>query len=295
LTNYRQQTAISLGGLSWAQYAGIYSNSTLYNYAVGGAVCSNELVERLLPFVNAPSPDVAGYQLPAFIADSNYTTPNGTKFFTGERDTTVYAIWIGTNDLGNNAFFTNDQKKGKTVKDYTDCVYNTIEKLYLNGAQHFVLFNLSPLDILPQYAAPDDGGLSETQYFPANGRNVTDTHFRMLETVASLNQVYKYRTPFEAVVSSKYPGIKIVNFDVTSLITDIHSNPSKYLNGTAPLNVTGVVHKCDPQGANCTMADSPDSYMWYDEIHPSQQTSRIVAKEFLSVLSGMSRWASYWG
>lgn len=78
-------------------------------------------------------------------------------------------------------------------------------------------------------------------------------------------------------------------------MTDIYYNPSAYLNGTAPLNTTGVVHRCDATGANCVTNPSPDSYMWYDDLHPSEQTERVIAREFVKVVNGTSKWASYWG
>ena len=33
---------------------------------------------------------------------------------------------------------------------------------------------------------------------------------------------------------------------------------------------------------------------YLDELHPSEQTERVVAREFLEVLNGGSKWASYW-
>jgi phospholipase/lecithinase/hemolysin len=284
------------GGLSWARYASIYSKSTLYNYAVSGAVCSNQITPRQFAAIKAPFPDIAGYEIPAFIADSRYRRPNGTKFFTGKPDSTVYAIWIGTNDLGNDAFLTDSQIKGKTVADYIDCVYEQVSRLYDNGARYFVLLNLAPLNLLPQYALPEDGGLPATQFFPAKAsQNATAINGRIHETVAALNQVYKYRTPYEVDVQETWDDIKIANFDVNSLMTDVYNSPAKYLNGTAPVNVEGVVKLCDTTGANCTTQSSPDSYEWFDPLHPSEQTSRVIAKEFVSVVSGKSKYATYWG
>jgi phospholipase/lecithinase/hemolysin len=191
---------------------------------------------------------------------------------------------------------TDSQIKGKTVADYIDCVYEQMSRLYENGARYFVLMNLAPLNLLPQYALPEDGGLPATQFFPEKlGKNSTEINGRIHETVAALNQVYKYRTPYEVDVQETWDDIKIASFDVNSLMTDIYHNPSKYLNGTAPLNVQGVVHLCNLQGANCTTATSPDSYEWYDPLHPSEQTSRIVAREFTSVIGGKSKYATYWG
>lgn len=55
-----------------------------------------------------------------------------------------------------------------------------------------------------------------------------------------------------------------------SQIYDIHNNPAEYLNGTAPLNVTGFIHHCNSTGGDCVTEPSPDSFLWYDELHPSQ-------------------------
>jgi hypothetical protein len=72
-------------------------------------------------------------------------------------------------------------------------------------------------------------------------------------------------------------------------LTDIYNNPSQYLNGSAPLDVTGYANNVN--GSNNT---SPDSFMWYDELHPSEQTDRVIAREFVDVVKGGSKWATYW-
>ncbi|KAH9868877.1 hypothetical protein J1614_007952 [Plenodomus biglobosus] len=284
------------GGRNWARYASIYSNATLYNYAVSGAVCSNEVTPRNFAAINAPFPDIAGYEVPAFISDSKALTSNGTKFFTGKASSTVYAIWIGTNDLGNDAFLTDSQVPGKTVSDYIDCVYDQVTRLYDNGARNFILMNLTPLDLIPQYASPEMNGLPATQFFANKPLfNASAIHGRMQQTVSALNQIYAYRTPFAALMSGDYHGAQFANFNVNKLMTDIYYNPAQYLNGTAPLVVQGVNRLCSPQGGNCTRSPSPDSFMWYDALHPSEQTGRVVAREFVKVMGGVSEYAEYWG
>lgn len=67
------------------------------------------------------------------------------------------------------------------------------------------------------------------------------------------------------------------------------------MNGTAPLNVTGNSYTCDVAGNNCKSDPNRDAYLWYDELHPSEQTDRVIAKEFESVLGGKSKYARYWG
>jgi hypothetical protein len=74
----------------------------------------------------------------------------------------------------------------------------------------------------------------------------------------------------------------------------MYNTPSKYLNGTAPLNVKSWINQCGiQQGSPCTEKPSPDSYLWYDELHPSEQADRIVAREFVKVVSGESGYATY--
>lgn len=258
-------------------------------------MCSNQVTPRYFSAIKALFPDILGYELPAFIADSKYRAPNGTAFFSGKPHDTVYAIWIGTNDVGNDAFLTDSQVKGKTLKDYVDCVYDTVGKLYENGGRYFVLLNLAPLQLAPQYATPENGGFTRPKFFPNKGSNITEISYRMWETVATVNQIFAYRTPFEAELNRTWPGIKMANFDVNSLITDMWTNPTNYLNGTAPANVTGIIDRCDAQGSHCVEAPSKDSYLWYDELHPSEQADRIIAREFVGVLDGKSKWAQYWG
>jgi phospholipase/lecithinase/hemolysin len=266
---------------------------------VSGAVCSNDITPRIFSSINAPFPDIANYELPAFIADSKYTSANGSKFFTGTPSDTAYAIWIGTNDLGNDAFLTDSQVAGKTLVDYLDCVYSTIDGLYHNGGRYFVLMNLAPLQLLPQYATPANGGQNATRYFPTKtAYNATEISWRMYEAVATVNDVYRYRTPFELLVNRTWPDATIANFDVNALMTDIWEHPEGYLNGTVPLDTQGWVNHCSLNGTNCVPVangTARDSYLWYDELHPSEQTDRVVAREFVGVLDGGSKWAEYWG
>lgn len=78
-------------------------------------------------------------------------------------------------------------------------------------------------------------------------------------------------------------------------ISDIYHNPTSYLNGTtAPLDVQGYNRHCNATGGNCQTSSSPDSFLWFDALHPSEQTDRVIAREFVEVVKGTSRWASYW-
>jgi phospholipase/lecithinase/hemolysin len=296
------------GGRTWVEYVKQYTGANLYNYAVSGAVCSNDITPRWLSSINAPFPAIKQYEIPAYVADSQYVFPNGTKFMDDPSDETVYAIWIGTNDLGVEAFLQDEQVAGTNLTTYVSCVYDQLKRVYENGGRYFVILNVAPLNQAPMYQ-PDAG---PDGYWPNKTGNYSEISGRMMEQVVTVNALYDYRTPYEVRVAESFPGASFAVYNVHDLVShctftrismvradllqfaDIIANPSEYLNGSAPLNTTGFIHHCNLARANCTSLPSPDSFVWYDELHPSEQTERIVAQNFVDVVKGASKWATYW-
>ncbi|KAL9079670.1 MAG: hypothetical protein Q9157_001446 [Trypethelium eluteriae] len=278
------------GGIIWARWVSIYTGANLYNYAVSGAVCDNDFTPRLVESGSGSYfdfPAVRQYEIPAYIADSQYTYANGTTFLDIPANETVYSMWIGTNDLGAGAFLTDSQQDNSTLVDYLDCVYNQFDRVYANGGRYFILQNNAPLQFAPLYSLPDNAG-------QAGNQNATELHYRIEEEALLTNSVYQYRTPYELLVANRYPGAHFAIYDVHGLISDIYYNPSKYLNGSAPLNVTGYSDVCNANGTVCVESSNPDSYLWYNTLHPSQQTDRIIAQNFVDVVRGNGTWATYW-
>ncbi|OJJ77745.1 hypothetical protein ASPBRDRAFT_111870 [Aspergillus brasiliensis CBS 101740] len=285
------------GGRPWPSYVGQYTGADVYNYAVAGAVCSNDLTPRIAQPVGKLFPDVAGYQVPAFLADSQYTYSNGTMFMDAAPESTVYAIMIGGNDVGADGFLTDSQTPGTTIADYIDCVFHQIDRLFQHGARNFVIHTLGAMYLTPQYGMPNEGGLKATQYWPDKYSNTTGVSQRMLEQVALVNAVYKARLPLEVEFQRRYPGAQFALVDLESLVSmiDIHKYPAGYLNGTSPYNVTGYTNHCSLSGTDCVRYDNEnrDAFMWYDELHPSEQTWRAYARILVDIISGSSKWATY--
>lgn len=88
-------------------------------------------------------------------------------------------MWIGTNDLGVDAFITNSQVPGKVLSDYMDCVYSALDQLYAAGARYFVLLNLAPLELSPLYGNASVGGVVASHYWVDKPANRTDIGERM--------------------------------------------------------------------------------------------------------------------
>jgi hypothetical protein len=180
-------------------------------------VCSNEITPRTFSYINALFPSVLEYEVPAFLADSKYKV-SGKRFLNIPAQETVYSIWIGTNDLGNNAFITDSQVKNKTIPDYINCVYSVLDQVYANGGRYFVLMNLAPLQLSPLYATPENGGVGANRYWPDKPDNLTLISYRMWEQVATANDVFKYQTPYELLVARRYPGARFAVMDMYGLV-----------------------------------------------------------------------------
>lgn len=276
-------TTTSTGGRIWPQYVQQYTGANLYDYAVSGAVCDSY-------FSPSRRNGVKQNQVPYFLKDKDYVGDNSLVIPVNE---TIYAIWIGTNDLGPASFFT-DNRPSLSLLDYVECVYAQLDALHDAGARNFVLLNLAPLNYAPMYALPENGGTINTNFWKdeaAYNSNVTQVSEKMRQYVALLNSVYNYRTTEEVQISDRYPGSSFTIFDVHSLLSDMWHNPESYLNGTVPANVTSTITAC---GAACKASEVRDSYLWYDSLHPSEQTDRIIAREFVDIVAGNSTWARTW-
>jgi len=128
---------------------------------------------------------------------------------------------------------------------------------------------------------------------PIQPANITESSYKIKEYTKTVNEVFHYRTPFEALIAKRYPGAKFAVFDVNRLMTNIYNTPERYL--TSPANVNGVYELCDTNWGNCVKSDlSLDHFLWFDELHPSQRVDEIIAHEFLGLVRGGSRYVTYW-
>ncbi|KAK1752114.1 hypothetical protein QBC47DRAFT_425022 [Echria macrotheca] len=290
-----ESTTTASGGLNWAQYAARAVNASLVDYAVSGATCSNKLVSRYFAAIKAPFPSVLDDEIPSFEADVNFKS-----VFPKPRtaDGTVYALWIGTNDLGYGGFLSDSQAPGTTISDYVECVWAVLDAIYKNGGRRFVLLNTAPLELAPLYApaAANGGGGTLDSQFWANktAYNVTEYAFKIKEYTTSVNKIFAYGVPFQVVIKSRWPGAMVDVFDVHSLIMDIVASPKTYLD--APYNVTGYWHHCLATNSSVcvdqTALGPRSGFLWYDELHPSDKTDSVIASNFVDVVAGKSKYGT---
>ncbi|KAL1747183.1 GDSL lipase/esterase [Schizophyllum fasciatum] len=280
------------GGTAWPTYAVQYASSaanatvTLYPFAKSGATCSNQITYR-------PFPSLFESQLPAYYASLG----NGTFQFGVDAGNTLYTLWIGTNDVGSNALLTGPTRLDEagdaivdsdaTIVDTITCAVNWVKVLYEHGARNYLFQNMIPLETVPTYSPH----AYPTKFWTAP-RNATEWSVFMRELTTSGNKIA------ELLLKQLAPGLEDAHlglFDAHALFADMYNNPADYLNGTAPLNVTGAVHACvyeegqstsDPVECTTVQGTDRDSYLWYDELHPSEQADRIVAQQIAEVILG---------
>lgn len=89
------------------------------------------------------------------------------------------------------------------------------------GARNFIFMNMVPLQITPRYSGQLSGFMNE-----------------LVVSGNTLSSVLLY------ALAPMLPDARIAIFDTHALFADIYNNPENYLNGTAPLNVTGSVQQC---------------------------------------------------
>jgi len=107
------------GGLAWGQFVEQQTGAKYFDYAVSGATCSNKIISRLFPAIGKPFPAVLDDEIPSFKADVGFPA-----LYSNRNDkNTVYALWIGTNDLGFGAFLTDSQAPGTNITTFIDCIW----------------------------------------------------------------------------------------------------------------------------------------------------------------------------
>ncbi|VDC02533.1 unnamed protein product [Peniophora sp. CBMAI 1063] len=269
---------------AWPVYAAGYAHATLRPFARSGGTCTNTLTPRTFP-------SVMESQVPLYLEEVR------NRSLRVDYEKALYTLWIGTNDLGPNTLLTGDEvMPNATIASVTACTIDWAKELYATGVRNFLFQNIIPLERLPIYSVDS----YPNRYWTAE-RNTTEWHLFIHELAVAGNTIS--RLMWESL-PAKLPHAHIGYFDSHALFTDILDDPRKFLNGTlASPNITGAINACVFQlnestsgPADCTVAQGSDrdSFMWYDELHPSEQVDRVVAREIAAVLEGRGSKYATW-
>ncbi len=165
-------------------------------------------------------------------------------------DKTLFVVWAGANDVIN----------ATAPKDIINAAVDqatNVQRLIDAGATQFIVPNLPNLGAIPRF----------------NGSPVT--------SVPATKATVLYNTVLKAgvdLVTLFNPGKKIVQFDVYGLITKVLASPAKY----------GLVDVTDSAQGNYVI--NPDTYLFWDDLHPTTKGHNILAQGASSLLAPCKNW-----
>ncbi|CAE6516430.1 unnamed protein product [Rhizoctonia solani] len=298
--SYTDNTMNGDAGYRWPDHVAFMSNGSVsvYDFAHSGATCSNKLTPRIYrPVLEAQIPEYfANVTVKATTGKPRQNTTyiigkNGTYVPLASKDT-MYSIWIGTNDVGVGALLT-DPLPDVSIVNTTECVFDWVQELYNKGARNFLIQNMTPMWLLPMYA-PNG---YDTKYWNSP-HNQTEWSIFIAELVRAGNELQALRTKY--IAPGRFPGARFGMFDSHRLFKDMYYNPQDYLVGPT-YNVSGVIQACRyPYGNNTLVCETEppavrDSYLWWNELHPSEQAHKVVARNVLDSLSGKGPFVQWYG
>lgn len=152
----------------------------------------------------------------------------------------LHTVWIGSNDLFTTLTFGGDMNS--TVMQAVQNTAQAIVTLASHGARHILVVNLPDLGLTPF-------GLSLGQSFSAQLSYLTDAYNGGLQ---------------QALNALDAAGIRTIRLDSADLIRDIVADPAAF----GLVNVTN---------AASTSGGDPNSYLFWDQVHPTTAGHRAVA------------------
>jgi cholinesterase len=152
----------------------------------------------------------------------------------------LYFVWGGAND-----FLTFD-----SATSAAQHIALYVSELAAAGAEHFLVPNLPDLNLTPFVKSGSGSGGAYDPDFSESFNN---------ELAIQLGNL-----------SSLLPSIDIVQFDTFSFFNRIIANPVGY-------GFTNIANACL---SGLVVCSTPDSYIYWDDFHPTTQLHALFAKEF---------------
>lgn len=262
-------------GPNWVDFLTTTYNKTFLetiNLAYGGATIDSALVAPYLPTVLSVKEQVNAEFLPVY--------GSSPSFFPWKSDDTLFATFIGINDVGN--AYQEANKSAIYPKEFVE--YAALQdQLYQAGARNFLFLNVPPVDRSPLTAGQGAAAqASEKADIAAWDANVT-------ALAANLTETYSDATTFV--------------FDTNALFTQVLDDPASHVETAPYRNTTDYCESCkscsvavrymgqaltsraDMNGTpswytfyqNCSIP--VDEYFWLNSLHPTFRMMNVTAQE----------------
>ncbi|KZV65632.1 carbohydrate esterase family 16 protein [Peniophora sp. CONT] len=250
----------SSNGPNWVDFMQNTYNVTdtkVFNLAYGGATIDSALVEPYLPTVLSVVNQVSQFQ--EFLASK----PAGAEWSSND---TLFAVWIGINDVGNSYAWTNVTQHG-FQQTLMNRLFGQIELLYDAGARNFLFLTVPPTNRAPLLI---EAGQSAVK--------------KITSSLAGYNSALK--SSAAAFEKKHAKGIGSVTiFDTNPVFNTLLDNADAF----GFVNATGF---CDAYENGTPTPDTQDAgcapvanYFWLNTLHPLFTVHNMLAHALSTVLS----------
>jgi len=251
----------SSNGPNWVEFlGGTYNitNTTVFNLASGGATIDAALVPPFEPFPLVLSVVNQVSQFQEFLAPR----PAGAEW---NSSNSLFAIWIGINDVGNSFPWTNITEP-VFYAELMARLTSQVEILYDSGARSFVFLTVPPTDRAPLQLEQGPEVVSKFKLALADYNdqlNTTVHNFSLHHSDVELAMLFDTRPVFNTLLdnSETFGYVNVTGFC------------EAYENGTP--GTTTQVEGCAPVS----------DYFWLNTLHPLFTVHNILAHSLSTALS----------
>jgi len=252
----------SANGPNWVQFLGgryNVTNTKVFDLASGGATIDAALVPPFLPTVLSIVDQVN--QFKKILSHR----PTGAKW---DSSNSLFAFWIGINDVGNSAGWTNITRPG-FYTTLMDRLTTQLEELHTLGARSFLFLTVPPTDRSPLVLqqGPQASALMHTfisQYNTQLNLAMNEFQHRHKKTIQDMI-IFDTQRVFNVLLDNA-DALGYVN--VTGWCTG-------YQNGIGEFGLSTQVEGCAPVS----------SYFWLNSLHPLFTVHETLARAISTRLS----------
>jgi len=250
----------SSNGPNWVNFLGgtfNVTNTQVFDLASGGATIDAALVPPFEPTVLSIVDQVT--QFKNILASK----PAGAKW---QSNNSLFAFWIGINDVGNSFGWTNITQPDKFYTILLNRLTTQLEELYDSGARSFLFLTVPPTDRAPLFLQQGPAVVKKLHPLIANYNSQLATMVQRFQA--------EHRDINRATVFDSQPVFNTLldNADALGFVNSTGFCEA-YQNGTPQL--TTQIAPCAPVS----------SYFWLNSLHPLFTVHEILAHAISTVLS----------
>ncbi|KAG1756905.1 carbohydrate esterase family 16 protein [Suillus paluster] len=250
----------SSNGQNWVEFlTGTYNQTAVktFDLASGGATIDAALVPPYLPTVLSVVDQVTQFNNHLASRPAGATW-NGTN--------SLFAFWIGINDVGNSVSWTNITQS-EFYEILMDRLFSQVEDLYSKGARSFLFLTVPPTNRAPLFL--EQGTKAAAQM----GSDIAEYNAKLTQSVRTFQSKYPDLDTVTVVDTQPIFNALLDEWQTFGFV-NVTGYCAAYENGTP--TPTYQVEGCAPVS----------SYFWLNTLHPVFTVHNILAKVVSTALSG---------